>query len=136
MSWNETVIAEFRANNGDVTTGGFGRSLVLLHSLGAKSGQERINPVLGRRSGEDWVIAASAAGAPAHPAWYHNLLAHPDTTIETADAGTVPVSASELTGAEYDLAWAGFVNQSAAFVEYQEKAGSRKIPLVLLRRRG
>ncbi|MBL7494102.1 nitroreductase family deazaflavin-dependent oxidoreductase [Frankia sp. AgB1.9] len=136
MSWNETVIAEFRANHGEVTTGGFGRSLVLLHSVGAKSGAERVNPVLGRRSGEDWVVAASFAGAPSHPAWYHNLVAHPDTTIETAEQGTVAVTASELTGADYDREWAGFVGQSQTFADYQKKAGDRKIPLVRLRHRG
>jgi deazaflavin-dependent oxidoreductase (nitroreductase family) len=136
MSWNDSVIAEFRANGGEVTLGGFGKNLVLVHSLGATSGAERITPVLGRRSGEDWVVAASNAGAPKHPAWFHNLIAHPDTTIETADSGTVEVAASELTGAEYDTEWAGFVGQSQAFAEYQEKAGSRKIPLVRLRRRG
>lgn len=136
MSWNETVISEFRANHGVVTTGGFGRALVLLHSRGAKSGAERVNPVLGRRSGEDWVVAASFAGAPSHPAWYHNLLAHPDTTIETAEHGTVAVTASEITGADYDREWAGFVDQSQAFADYQKKAGDRKIPLIRLRRRG
>ena len=136
MNWNETVIAEFRANKGEVTTGGFGKHLVLLHSVGARSGVERVNPVLGRRSGDDWVIAASYAGAPSHPAWYHNLVAHPDTAIETAEAGTVPVTASEITGPEYDREWAGFVGQAPTFAEYQEKAGSRKIPLLRLRRRG
>lgn len=135
MSWNDTVIAEFRANGGEVTTGGFGRSLVLLHTVGAKSGADRVNPVLGRRSGDDWVVAASSGGAPAHPAWYHNLAAQPDATIETPQDGSVLVSASELTGAEYEREWAGFVNQSKAFVEYQEKAGDRTIPLIRLRRR-
>jgi deazaflavin-dependent oxidoreductase (nitroreductase family) len=136
MNWNETVIAEFRANHGEVTTGGFGRSLVLLHTVGARTGRERVNPVLGRKSGDDWVVAASFAGAPANPAWYHNLMAHPDASIETADSGTVPVTAIEISGAEYDREWSGFVNQSAAFAEYQEKAGGRRIPLLRLRRRG
>ncbi|OHV41387.1 MULTISPECIES: nitroreductase/quinone reductase family protein [Pseudofrankia] len=134
MSWNDTVIAEFRANNGTVTTGGFGRSLILLHSIGVRTGVERVNPVLGRRSGDDWVVAASFAGAPTHPAWYHNLIAHPDTTIETSD-GAVEVTATEITGADYDDEWSGFVAQSDAFAEYQKKAGDRRIPLLRLRRR-
>jgi len=134
LSWNDTVVAEFRANNGNVTSGGFGRSLILLHTVGARTGAERVNPVLGRRAGEDWVIAASFAGAPTHPAWYHNLVAHPDTTIETGD-GVVEVTASEITGADYDHEWSGFVTQSQAFAEYQRKAGDRRIPLVRLRRR-
>jgi deazaflavin-dependent oxidoreductase (nitroreductase family) len=131
MGWNETVISEFRANGGNVTAGGFGRSLILLHTIGVKSGAERVNPVLGRRSGDAWVVAASFAGAPTHPAWYHNLVAHPDTTIETPE-GTVEVTASDLEGADYDREWAGFVTQSEAFAQYQERAGSRRIPLVRL----
>jgi deazaflavin-dependent oxidoreductase (nitroreductase family) len=134
LSWNDTIIAEFRANNGTVTTNGFGRSLILLHTLGAHSGAERVTPVLGRRSGDDWVVAASYAGAPSHPAWYHNLVAHPDTKIETPD-GVIDVTASDITGPEYDAEWNGFVRQSHAFAEYQEKAGSRRIPLVRLHRR-
>ncbi|MBL7497852.1 nitroreductase family deazaflavin-dependent oxidoreductase [Frankia sp. CNm7] len=134
MNWNDTVIAEFRANNGNVSTGGFGRSLILLHTIGARSGTERVNPVLGRRSGDDWVVAASFAGAPTNPAWYHNLLAHPDVAIETG-GGVVEVTATEITGPDYDREWEGFTTQSAAFSEYKAKAGSRRIPLLRLRRR-
>ena len=100
-NFNQQVIAEFRANRGRVVrAAGFGRSLVLLHTEGARSGQERINPVLARRDGDDWLITASAAGARQHPAWFINLRAHLNTVIETGD-GVVPVAAEELTGDEY-----------------------------------
>ena len=107
--WNQQIIDTFRANNGVVPQ--FGRSLILVHHRGAKSGIERISPLMGRRDGEDtWLIAASKAGAPDNPAWYHNLLAHPDVDIETPD-GVVPVRVEELTGAERDAAWAKFTSR-------------------------
>ncbi|GAA3384178.1 nitroreductase/quinone reductase family protein [Cryptosporangium minutisporangium] len=133
--FNQRVIAEFRANHGRVVrAAGFGSSLVVLHTVGARSGEERINPALARRDGDDWLIAASAAGARQHPAWFVNLRAHPDTTIETG-AGTVAVTAEELAGEEYADAWRGFVAQSPAFAAYQECADRRRIPVVRLRRR-
>ena len=95
--YNDRIIAEFRANDGEVAH--FGRDLVLVHHVGAKSGIERVSPLMGIRVDDDtWLIAASKAGAPSHPAWYHNLLAHPEVLIETADAGTVAVRARELIG--------------------------------------
>lgn len=132
--FNDQVIAEFRANRGRVTTAGFGRSLVLLHTTGARTGKERVNPVLARRDGDDWLISASAGGATAHPAWLVNLRAHPDTTIETGEE-LVDVTAEELDGAQYERAWRGFVAQSPAFATYQDRAGDRRIPVVRLRRR-
>lgn len=109
--YNDRIIAEFRANDGEVAH--FGRDLVLVHHVGAKSGIERVSPLMGIRVDDDtWLIAASKAGAPSHPAWYHNLLAHPEVLIETADAGTVAVRARELIGAERDEAWTRFTTRS------------------------
>ena len=133
-SFSDRVIDEFRANNGHVTTGGFGDSLVLVHSVGAKSGVERVTPLLGLVDGESWFVAASAAGAERHPAWYYNLLASPDTVIETP-AGLVDVHATVLDGAEHDAAWAKFTSRGAAFNDYQARAGDRTIPVVRLSRR-
>ncbi len=133
--FNAQVIAEFRANHGRVVrSGGFGNSLVLLHTTGARTGAARVNPVLARRDGDDWLISASAGGAPEHPAWFINLRANPDVAIETDD-GMVEVTAQELTGDEYDRAWRGFTSQSPAFAEYQRRTGGRRIPVVRLRRR-
>jgi deazaflavin-dependent oxidoreductase (nitroreductase family) len=131
--WNQGVIDEFRTNNGTVSHG-FGRALVLVHHVGAKSGIERIAPLMGIRDGADtWLITASKGGAPQNPAWYHNLLANPETTIETPDDGIVKVRAVELTGAERDAAWERFKAHSDGFRQYEQKT-SRVIPVMELHR--
>lgn len=133
--WNQQIIDEFRTNGGTVQTNGFGRGLVLLHHRGAQSGVERINPVAGIRTSPDtWLVAASAAGRDHNPAWYHNLVAHPEVTIETPDDGTVEVDAVDLPRPERDAAWALFTARSAGFRSYEQKT-SRVIPVLELRRR-
>ncbi|BDI23197.1 nitroreductase family deazaflavin-dependent oxidoreductase [Herbiconiux sp. L3-i23] len=133
-SFNDTIIEEFRANGGTVSR--FGRSLVLVHHVGAKSGIERIAPVMAIRDGDDaWLIAASKAGADDHPAWYHNLLANSDVTIETADEPAVDVHVTDLQGEDRDVAWARFTSMSPGFASY-EKRTSRVIPVLRLARRG
>ena len=133
--FNTGIIDEFRANGGAVSRG-FGTDLVLLHSTGAKSGAERIHPVLALRDGDDWLIAASKAGAPEHPAWFHNLVAQPDAEIEVPDQRggieTVPVTATVLGDAERDPAWQRFIARSPGFAQYEERAGGRRIPVVRL----
>lgn len=133
--FNDRIIAEFRANQGTVTSAGFGSRLVLLHTVGASSGLERVHPVMSLRSGEDWLITASAAGRPEHPAWYVNLRREPHVTIETGSE-TVEVTATELTGAGREDAWRRFVATSPSFAAYQERAGDRVIPVLRLRRTG
>ena len=78
--WNDKVIEELRANGGTAPSMG-GATLLILHTIGAKSGQERLSPLLYRERGDDLVIFASYAGRP-HPAWFHNLVANPDVTVE------------------------------------------------------
>jgi deazaflavin-dependent oxidoreductase (nitroreductase family) len=135
MDWNQQIIDEFRSNGGTVTTMGFGRRLVLLHSRGARTGEERVNPLASvRESDDDWLVTASAAGADHHPAWYHNLLAHPDVEIETPDDGTVAVRATDLPGAERDAAWERFTQMSDGFRAYEART-SRTIPVLRLTRR-
>jgi deazaflavin-dependent nitroreductase family protein len=133
VSFNDAIIDEFRANGGAVSR--FGDDLVLVHSTGAKSGAERIHPVLGIRDGGGWLIAASKGGAPEHPAWFHNLVAHPHATIEAPDGrggiDTVAVRAEVLAGAEREAAWARFLDRSPAFAQYEARAG-RVIPVVRL----
>ena len=134
-NWNQNIIDEFRSNDGTVATGGFGRALVLLHHLGARSGQERVTPVMGLRQGPDsWLVAASKAGAPDNPAWFHNLKAHPDVTIEVPGEGTVDVSARVLDGDERDSGWGQFTAASPGFRQYEERT-SRTIPVLALHRR-
>ncbi len=133
--WNQNIIDEFRANGGTVETMGFGRGLVLLHHVGARTGTARVSPVAAIRDGDDaWLVAASKGGAPDNPDWYHNLRAHPDVEIETPDDGTVTVHARVLEGDERDAAWARFTAMSEGFRSYEEKT-SRVIPVVELARR-
>jgi deazaflavin-dependent oxidoreductase (nitroreductase family) len=132
-SFTDRVIDEFRDNGGEVAR--FGRSLVLVHHVGAKSGTARVSPVMGIRIDDDtWLIAASKGGAPENPAWYHNLLANPDAEIETGDEGTIAVHVSELKGVERDAAWARFTERSGGFRDYEAKT-TRTIPVLALTRR-
>ncbi len=130
---NRRVIDHFRSHHGQVE--GFGRALVLLHHVGARSGETRVTPLRGIRTDADtWLIAASKAGAPENPAWFHNLLAHPDTEIETPDDGTVEVHAEQLHGTERDAGWQLFLQASDGFRQYEQRT-TRVIPVVSLRRR-
>jgi deazaflavin-dependent oxidoreductase (nitroreductase family) len=132
-SFNDMVIEEFRANGGTVSR--FGSSLVLLHTVGAKSGEPRIHPVMSIAQPDgSWLIAASKAGAPTHPAWYFNLRQNPDATIEVGTE-TVDVHATEVTDPDYSDAWAQFTTRSPGFADYQVKAGDRRIPVLRLTRR-
>lgn len=134
-NWNQQIIDQFRTNDGLVESPPFGRGLVLLHHLGAKSGTERVAPVRGIPEGDGWLIAASKGGAPENPGWYHNLLAHPDVSIEVpGEAELVPVHAEELKGAARDAAWERFKASSQGFRDYEKKT-SRTIPVLRLRRR-
>ncbi|BDZ43134.1 hypothetical protein GCM10025865_24330 [Paraoerskovia sediminicola] len=112
-----------------------GMNVLVLTTVGRRSGQERATPV-GWFDGGDgsWIIVASAAGAAANPAWYHNLAAHPDRlTIETG-AETVRVTARELHGDERRDAWATVVAESPRFAEYETRT-DRTIPVIRLTRR-
>ncbi len=130
--FNDRIIAEFRANGGRVQN--FGSSLVLLHTVGAKSGEARISPVLAIADGDAWLVIASAGGSPRHPAWYFNLEAQPDVVVETP-TGTVDVHATALEGADYDEAWSKFVARSPAFEQYAERTAGRTMPIIRLTRR-
>lgn len=136
--FNDKVIAEFRANSGRVDSAGFGTNLVLVHSRGAKTGNARVNPAMSLRDGEDWLVVGSAMGAPKDPAWVVNLRAHPDVEIEAVTergVETVPITAAELDGVEYDAAFARFVRRSSAFALYQRRATERRLPVIRLARR-
>lgn len=131
MDFNDRIIEEFRANGGHVETAGFGDKLVLLHTIGARSGDERVAPTMALRDEDSWLVYASKAGAPENPAWYYNLVQNPDITIETPQ-GTVEVTAHELHGDERDAAWAQVVAVASGFADYQVKAGARVIPVLRL----
>lgn len=130
--FNERVIAEFRANHGKVGGNFEGAPLLLLHSVGARSGETRVNPMMYLPDGDRFLVFASKAGADTNPDWYHNLLAHPDARIEVGD-DTFEVRAEELTGAERDEKYAEQAALYPGFADYQEQT-SRVIPVFALSR--
>lgn len=137
--FNDKVIAEFRVNDGKVESAGFGTSLVLLHTTGARSGQPRVNPAMSMRDGDGWLVVASARGAATDPGWAHNLRAHPEISIEAHVDGrieTLEVTATELSGTARDAAFARFVEHAPAFESYQRRAAdTRRLPVFQLTRR-
>ncbi len=130
--WNQQIIAEFRANAGKVGGPFEGAPMVLVQHKGARTGTERTTPLMYLPNGDDIVIFASKAGAPDNPDWYHNLLAHPETTAELGTE-TVAVRARVAEGDERDDLW---TRQKAAYPQFQgyEDATDRIIPVVVLER--
>jgi len=132
---NQAIIDEFRANEGRV--GGFfeGKTLLLLHHKGAKSGAERVNP-LAYQPQDDGSLAifASAGGAPKTPDWYFNLVANPDATVEIG-TDSFPVRARVAQGEERERIWERQKHAWPGFAEYEQKtAGIREIPVIVLER--
>ena len=129
--YNRKLIEDFRANRGD---GPFaGRPLLLLTTTGAKSGQRRTTPMMYVPDGDRLLVIASNAGAPAHPDWYRNLLAHPSVTVEVG-ADSFDASAVVLEGTERQQLWDRIVEQYPFFIEHQAKI-TRRIPLIALERK-
>jgi deazaflavin-dependent oxidoreductase (nitroreductase family) len=128
--WNAKIIEEFRTNEGRVGGRFEGRGLLLLHTIGRKSGVERVNPLAYYPDDGRYVIIASKGGAPTNPDWYYNLLANPRVTAEVGTQ-TFEVDAVELAGEERDLVWKQIVEAMPGFGEY-EKNTERIIPLVAL----
>jgi deazaflavin-dependent oxidoreductase (nitroreductase family) len=130
--FNRQIIDEFRANDGKVGGPFEGAEMVLLHHIGAKSGTERVTPLVCRRDGDNIVIFGSKAGATTHPDWYHNLVANPDVTIEIGTDSDVPVRAVVLEGEERARVWDAQATEVPQFGEYARTAGTRTIPVVAL----
>jgi deazaflavin-dependent oxidoreductase (nitroreductase family) len=132
--FNRAIIEEFRANGGKVGGPFEGAPVLLLTTTGAKSGEPRTTPVMYLPDGDRMVIFASKAGAPANPAWYHNLLANPAATVEVGTE-TIDVDAHVTSGEERE----GLFNHQAElyprFAEYAQKT-TRQIPVIALARRG
>ncbi len=132
MDFNKQVITEFRANAGKVGGNFAGASMLLLTAKGAKSGEERTTPLVCSQDGDRLVIIASKAGAPEHPAWYHNLRANPEATVEFGTE-TFRAKARVAEGAERDRLYAAQAAIMPTFNEYQQKT-TRVIPVVVLER--
>ena len=132
-SFNNQLIADFRASGGNLTTGPFaGSPLILLTTTGAKSGQKRTTPLVHTRDGGKYVIIASKAGAPTNPDWYHNILKNPTVTIEVG-AEKFEATASVAEPAERDRLYAAQAALMPNVAEYETKT-DRKIPVVVLER--
>lgn len=131
--FNQGIIEEFRANAGKVGGQFDGAPMLLLHTTGAKSGQERVNPVVYQQVGDDVAVFASNAGADTSPDWYHNLRAHPQATIELGTE-TVEVEARVLDDDEREAIWAEQKRVMPGFADYENKT-TRSIPVVVLKRR-
>jgi len=129
---NKAIIDEFRANAGKV--GGYfaGKTLLILHTVGAKTDQERVNPVAYVVDGDRFVIVASKGGAPTHPAWYYNILAHPVVTVEVGTE-QFQVRAEVATEPERTRLYDKMVGMISSFAEYQQKT-TRRIPVIILTR--
>ncbi len=137
--WNRSVTEEFRATGGKprgllegtyVLEGGY---VLLLTTLGAKSGQRRTNPLRYLPYDDRFAIFATKGGSPSHPDWYYNLLAHPQATIEVGTE-TIEVSATVVTGELRDQLYAAQVKMYPEYAEYQAKAAPRQVPVLLLER--
>ena len=131
--YNAKVIQEFRENDGRVGGNFEGAPLLLLHHLGARSGQERINPMMYQAVGDSFAVFASAAGADTNPDWYHNLLAHPEVRVEVGTE-TIEVTARVLDDAERQPVWETQKSRYPGFAGYEKKT-TRVIPVVMLDRR-
>ena len=128
--FNTKIIEEFRANGGNLGGGFEGAPMLLLTTVGAKSGKARVNPMMYLDEGGRRYVFASKAGAPTNPDWYYNLLANPDVTIEVG-TDTLDVVATPLEEDERARVYAVQASRYPGFAEYQEKT-DRAIPVVAL----
>lgn len=129
---NMGIIQEFRANAGNVGGPFAGKSLLLLHTIGAKSGQPRINPVACVSDGDRLVVIASKGGAPTNPDWYYNLLANPLVNVETGSE-QFQARATVATEPERTRLYAKMVAMMPGFADYERKT-TRVIPVIVLTR--
>lgn len=131
--WNKQIIEEFRANEGKVSGQFEGAPLLLLHSVGAKTGATRVNPMMYQTVGDDrFAVFASKGGAPTNPDWYHNLVANPHTTVEVGTE-TLEVIARVAQGDERERIWTKQKAAYSGFAEYEQRT-TRAIPVIILER--
>jgi len=129
---NKNIIDEFRTNGGRVGGPFAGKTLLLLHTKGAKSKQERINPVAYVCDGERYVVIASKGGAPTNPDWYYNIIADPLVTVEVATE-KFQMRATIVKEPERTRLYDKMVEMMPGFDEYRRKT-TRVIPVIMLTR--
>jgi|SRR5688572_8118772 len=130
--WNKAIIDEFRANEGKVGGHFAGKPMLLLHTRGAKTGLERVSPVMTFVEGERYVIVASKGGAPADPDWYRNILANPDVEVEFGTE-RFPAVAAVTTEPERTRLYEQMESMNPGFADYKSKT-TRVIPVLTLTR--
>jgi deazaflavin-dependent oxidoreductase (nitroreductase family) len=137
--FNAQVIADFNANGGK--PGGYFKNapVLLLHAIGAKSAQERTQPLMYLQDEDGpWFIFASYGGGPKNPAWFHNLVANPQAAISVGDGTTIerlPVQARVVEGEERDRIYAEMARRFPQFADYEQKTSREIIPVIELTRR-
>src|SRR5262245_64382564 len=128
---NKRIIDEFRENEGKVGGRFEGKTLLLLHTQGAKSGEERINPVAYVKDGDRYVIIASKGGAPTNPSWYYNLVANPQVTVEVGNE-KIQARATVAEEPERTRLYNKMVEMMSSFDDYRRKT-TRMIPVIALK---
>jgi deazaflavin-dependent oxidoreductase (nitroreductase family) len=128
--WNAKIIEEFRANGGQLGGNFEGAPVLLLHTVGRKTGRERVNPMMYRKIDGGYAVFASKAGAPTNPDWYHNLVANPRVQAEIGTT-TMALTARVAGASERDQIWAAQKAQYPGFADYEQKT-TRQIPVVIL----
>jgi deazaflavin-dependent oxidoreductase (nitroreductase family) len=130
--FNSKIIAEFRENGGKVGGPFEGAPVLLLHTTGAKTGQERVNPMMYAAIGDGFAVFASKGGAPTNPDWYHNLVANPRVTAEVGSE-TIELTAQVADDETRAPIWEAWKQANPGFADYETKT-TRQIPVVLLER--
>ncbi len=131
--FNAKIIAEFRANGGKVGPPFEGAPMVLLHTTGAKSGKERVNPLVYMTDGDRYVIIASKAGAPTNPDWFHNIKANPEVGVEVGTEQFTARAEILTDGPERQRLYDQQAELMPNFKEYEQNT-DRVIPVVVLSR--
>ena len=135
-TWEDDLIADLRANGGVVTSGPLaGHPLLIMTSVGARSGESRRAILTWSRDGSDYVVAGTASGSTTDPAWLANVRANPSVTIEAEGRAPIAATASVVDGAERDRLWDQHVAALPHFAAYPDQTG-RVIPMVRLSRTG
>ena len=124
--YNEPVFEEARKNNGRSRRG----EVIILHTIGAKSGREHVIPLNYSRDGDTYIVVASLGGSPRNPNWYHNLVANPDIDVDVGGK-TMPMRARVTEGAERDALFAKQVAKHSFYAGFQKKT-TRIIPVIAL----
>jgi deazaflavin-dependent oxidoreductase (nitroreductase family) len=130
QDWNASIIEEFRADGGKLGGQLRGAPVLLLRTTGARSGLERVTPMMFLELEGHTYVFASKAGADTNPDWFHNLVANPEVTVERG-TDTYAARAEPVTGPERDRIYAVQADRIPGFAEYESKT-SRVIPVVEL----